>query len=418
MAIFGAIEIISEYICIIILIHLYAKKRIEIKLSRMVISTLYCTTMIYFQIEEWVVLRVVACILLLFYVNSLCPKWTDTLFVFCKTWLTTMLIQIIIYYVLRIVLKSALESMNSGILMNCILCVILLMIYRNKEIRLFGNTGKKDMLFVPLFSGLLIAVLYIMGKSEMVNMREVGIVFCGVLVISMSLSMWFHEINERELREKEIRLNKIYSKSFHGAIESMRRRQHEYNNHLTALKGLTYTASDLQDLKERQENYISSIQDAGSFDRLLGAAIDPLMKGFLYSKLLEAKDKNIIVEYSIMYIDKTNHIPISEQIELLGVLLDNAIEALEKRGCGKLIVDIMANDSDVVCIAISNSSDRLKNSEIEQMLHDGYSTKGKARGVGLSRVREIVSLNHLNLSVDNVIRNNENHLRFSIYAEE
>jgi two-component system sensor histidine kinase AgrC len=78
--------------------------------------------------------------------------------------------------------------------------------------------------------------------------------------------------------------------------------------------------------------------------------------------------------------------------KILGILLDNAIEASSQSKDKILGISMKYNDTNNnYCITISNSFDG--NINLNQIFSKGYSSKGEDRGLGLWEVRNITNKN-------------------------
>ena len=125
------------------------------------------------------------------------------------------------------------------------------------------------------------------------------------------------------------------------------------------------------------------------------------------------KEKGILVEYDISPIDIRGRIEVYEMIELIGIFLDNALEALEESDFRKVLIEIL-NDKNGFIVEIANASRIYTNVEIEQFFSYGYSTKGAGRGCGLNRVKEIVKKANAELLIQNRSIDIQNYLCFSV----
>ena len=112
-------------------------------------------------------------------------------------------------------------------------------------------------------------------------------------------------------------------------IDAIRKRQHEFNNHLQAILCMHYTIHTYSELIEAQLSYCNSIVDNNKFYRLLRGEW-PVLSGFLYGKLQEADSKGIRIRYQYRVKKKNDRIPEFVFVEILGILLDNAVEAVVK----------------------------------------------------------------------------------------
>ena len=71
----------------------------------------------------------------------------------------------------------------------------------------------------------------------------------------------------------------------------------------------------------------------------------------------------------------------------MGVLIDNAIEAVNTQNVVKKIIFAL-KDSKPLEISVKNPVKNISNNDIERFYQNGYSTKGEKRGLGLSKIKE------------------------------
>ena len=91
-------------------------------------------------------------------------------------------------------------------------------------------------------------------------------------------------------------------------------------------------------------------------------------------------------------------------VQILGTLLDNAIEAEEEfDGQKKMWIEIQEQKGNAgkVSIYIANACYKKSQDELEQLFEYGYSTKGEGRGIGLYDVKMLVHKNKGDLIVQN-----------------
>jgi len=74
---------------------------------------------------------------------------------------------------------------------------------------------------------------------------------------------------------------------------------------------------------------------------------------------------------------------------MLGIILDNAIEALSALGTGQLRVACLKMGGGVIFIVRNDCSPDMP--KLHQLRQDGFSTKGKSRGQGLSILSELAN---------------------------
>ncbi|MGG5329440.1 two-component system, LytTR family, sensor histidine kinase AgrC [Enterococcus sp. AZ163] len=116
---------------------------------------------------------------------------------------------------------------------------------------------------------------------------------------------------------------------------------------------------------------------------------NPEIKGLLISKLAKAESQGITIQLEISDIFRNLPMDVSDLLRILGIFLDNAIEAVADltQSMKKISIVVMQDDKYVVI--------RIKNpNELKILLHElmqpNFSTKGKNRGFGLANVRKIL----------------------------
>ena len=143
--------------------------------------------------------------------------------------------------------------------------------------------------------------------------------------------------------------------------------------------------------------------------------INPVVIGFLYSKFTNAEEKGISVEFEMQPINIIDSIEAYEFIEIIGILFDNAVEALNDYEDKIIIFKMLLEKENVILLEIANVSKIYHNEELEMFCVNGYSSKGINRGIGLSRVKELVLKNGAEILIQNLNYKSNNYLSFKIY---
>ncbi|MBP3474838.1 MAG: GHKL domain-containing protein [Lachnospiraceae bacterium] len=104
-----------------------------------------------------------------------------------------------------------------------------------------------------------------------------------------------------------------------------------------------------------------------------------------------------------------------EIIEMWGVLIDNALEALletdyEKK---KIIIGYKREDGWDI-FYVSNISIFYSREEIDKFFQRNYSSKGFGRGIGLDKIRKKLKQLDGGIKVENKMENGDQYLEFSI----
>ncbi len=208
------------------------------------------------------------------------------------------------------------------------------------------------------------------------------------------------QLNRYKIKAKEIEteliLQEMYSESFKGLIESIRLKQHEFDNHINTIYSLHYSCCTYEELVKAQKNYCEQIIRNNRFNKLL-AQDNAVIRGFLYAKFNEIDRKGIDVDYQVA-LDKFDiQIPIYKVVEILGDLINNAVEALEMdNDRNKLYVEIVR--ADIFIIEVRNESPYIEFDVLKSFFRKDFSKKGENRGLGLYNVKQICEEYSLDLS--------------------
>ncbi len=210
------------------------------------------------------------------------------------------------------------------------------------------------------------------------------------VLICILAVMWQKGRAEISIKNREMELQKAYEGSYQDLVQSVRMRQHEFDNHLVALCGVYKTADTVEELIRRQSLYRGELEKHNQYNRLLSLQ-SPVLAGFLYSKFDRAQEMGCRISYSVKTAgEDTLRIPEYHVIELLGILIDNAVEALEHQEDGQIYVEL-AETGRAIRIIVRNTSEYVPQGDIVKFTKNGYSSKGTGRGLGLASLALIVN---------------------------
>lgn len=168
-------------------------------------------------------------------------------------------------------------------------------------------------------------------------------------------------------------------------LKLVRRQHHDFCHQLQTVYGLLEIGC-----YEEAGQYISKTHEAVSVPLELIRTGDPHVTALLYTKLALAESKQIRLEPVIAC--SLERLPLSplEISALLGNLVDNALEAVEKAPPEHRVVRLeIKNDLQGCTITVGNYG-RLDNTHPSRLFKAGYSTKKDHAGLGLASAMEIV----------------------------
>ena len=220
-----------------------------------------------------------------------------------------------------------------------------------------------------------------------------------VFVVTLGgISIYIFSNNQKlafATREKAIeqRAMQLYIDEISKQNEEINQFRHDYLNILSSLESYL-EEGDLQALTVYYQQTIQPtrtlfLENASKLSAL--QKIDhPAIRGIFMTKLLLAQEKGISVHLEMTgKIIFPKHVFDLNLIRILGILLDNAIEEVDALGKGELAVAFF-QEKDALVILIQTTV-RNPVEPLYQLKKQGFSTKGKGRGYGLSTVDELMS---------------------------
>lgn len=243
------------------------------------------------------------------------------------------------------------------------------------------------------------------------NIARYGVIFVTLVLIGVVIiDIGKHKMKALEM-EAELRLHKLYEDSFKNLIDDICARQHEFDNHINTIYSQHFLCKTYEELVDAQKKYCKDIVSLNHYNKLLSTGNTTVL-GFLYGKFSEAEKQGIELEYKVKIGDMESDVPIHKFIELLGNLINNAVEALTKEtDINKMKVVLVERQYDIV-VEVSNQCLNLDYTKIQDYFKKGYSEKGKNRGYGLWNVKKICEDYNIILEVATKEEDNVDWLRF------
>lgn len=263
-------------------------------------------------------------------------------------------------------------------------------LYRNRRILLLSLVGM--IIQIPIF------MEYAMSNSSI----RVSLMFVVIYAfIIYFIAMYVLKINsELQLREAEGKMSEIYGRLYENEVANFRVKQHDFKNQINALYGIQYSAKSYEELVELQRSYSETLLQNTRHSSILTRCVNPILSGFLYQKINVIEKESVLVDFDINVCEMYNKFPINEQVEALGIMLDNAYEAVGENE-HKLIKCFLREEKNSFIFRIENQSEFIKSEKINKIFEKGFSTKGSGRGIGLFRLKEISKKNELDILVEN-----------------
>lgn len=277
------------------------------------------------------------------------------------------------------------------------------------------SLNKLYLILVSLFLLIILGLIYFylpnqnvsFGDAKFISiMYAVVIITTAILIITISFSIIRQIQYKRNI--KEIENYYKYTLQIEKINNEMRKFRHDYVNILSTLSDYI-REDDMKGLRKYFNEEIIPMQDNMQMKTLKINGIENLkvreIKGLLTTKILQAQEKNIRLSIEVPEPIEKIDMPIINLSRVIGILLDNAIEASEKIEDDPLIrIAFIKNEDDSVMFIIMNKC-KPDMPRVHTLFQENYSTKGKNRGLGLSNLKEITDATS-NVLLDTTIDNN------------
>lgn len=201
-----------------------------------------------------------------------------------------------------------------------------------------------------------------------------------------------------ELTKQDLEETKLYNKTLTILHDNMRCFKHDFNNILQAIGGYI----QINDMEGLKKYYKQILKDCDKVNNLYVLSPDvinnPAIYSILASKYYSADAKGITISLDVFLDLNDLKMQVYEFTRILGILLDNAIEASSE--CEEKIINITIRNEENKhrqVLIISNTYPN-KDVDTEKIYEKAYTTKPNNTGLGLWEVRKILHKhNNLNL---------------------
>lgn len=183
----------------------------------------------------------------------------------------------------------------------------------------------------------------------------------------------------------------LYSESLEKMNTEIRKFKHDYLNILSTMSNYI-TDGDLENLREYFSTKIIPTKDillesTDTVDSLKNLKVIEL-KGVLSYKVINAQKQGTKVIIEVPEVIATLNMEEIDLCRSLGIILDNAIEETETQENGQINIGLIKRTQSVIIVVMNTCKEPMN---LHQISVNGYSTKGKNRGLGLANFKEIVS---------------------------
>lgn len=340
------------------------------------------------------------------YNKSISKTLIGTLFTYIGYVIAELVFAILFLLIFNFDSNYFIDNFAGKLFVNIFDFIIYLLIFKIKYINKFIINVMKwyeeNKLVNLLFRTFIVLILcyFVIYTVSFANINNnLSLLILGILFgIILFIAGYFNEKSGNNKLNVEYKQLLDYVKTYEDEVVDKSKKQHEYKNQLIIIDDMIPKTN--KKAKEYLKKLLNNVEDVTDNDWLVKLKNLPSggLKGLVHFKIKKMISNNISV-----YVDidknlskKENWKNVDKNLEdisrVLGVYFDNAIEASSKAD-NKLIVIEFKNNDDNIEFALSNSYNG--NINFNELDKEGYTTKGKGRGVGLPLVKDIIENNKI-----------------------
>jgi len=368
-----------------------SENKIELNLYKSISITIMCILVSINNYYMLALFKILIATLLTFIMIKIVFKDTikKTIFRVIMITIISAFVDLVLSAILLISFSNISVINNNGLIkisFSLVEAICLINIFKNKYMKKFIDKIENIIIIFSNFYTLsimtifiLIFAIYIRGENLQSFSLLILIILSLLLLITCIRTIVNDKYNNKILIERNRNLKDSY-KAYSETIDECRELKHNLKNDLYSLKTLLP--------KEHQEQINNIIVKYNSKYEWINR-IDDIpegIQGLIYLKSNEAKQNRIKIFINTNKKIDTNKEDYIDLCDILGILLDNAIEASKKTK--KKIIEININESNnYLKITIINQF--VNSVDVNKIGKKNYSTKEYKSGIGLNYVKNI-----------------------------
>ena len=272
----------------------------------------------------------------------------------------------------------------------------------NLNINILDSVSRKNKRI--LLSNIIFALIVIFMQMYLIgyynDILPSFIILINILSLIAYFSISIYSLVKTMKLEKttaDLEQEKLYNKTLQILHDNIRAFKHDFSNIIAGIGG--YVETD--DMKGLKKYYKQSLQDCSQVNNLSSLSPDSINNPAVYTVLANKyyKADSLGIKITLeSFIDFNHlHMEIYEFTRILGILMDNAIEASSE--CKEKLINVLIrNDpSRNRQLLIIENTYKDKDINVDKIYEKGFSTKMNNTGLGLWEVNKIIT-KHKNLA--------------------
>lgn len=396
---------VTTVINLLVLVYCYSKTNSEVGISKfnkyfltMLISALVFVVNMYVTTSvKFVLIYLLLC--LLFYLNYrekyLYLTLFKTILIYILMFITDIIASLILMNLTVPTNPDVINLLKAlGTLLNSILMFGLFKInyFVNLLNKFLLMIMKKEAKILTIFAILLLITLWCVGFEYRLHASFVSFVSLITIVIFLCLMvsvMVYQYFNNKEVENEKQQLQELMHE-YENVLNQTSENRHEMLNDLLILRSI---ADKNSSEFTRTLDGIIRQYDTKKFKKYTSLAKLPTgVKGMIYYKIAFINENEINFDTVVNGVDYAKFEAMDKELyykvcKILGILMDNAIDACVDSDKKKLVVSVYTENEDL-CVEIDNSYSGIVDKD--GIKKKGYTTKGKNHGYGLTILNRIV----------------------------
>lgn len=376
------------------------------------------TTLIYQSIGQWqgIIYLIISSFIYFFWLSKDFLIFLHICFVLIIGILADNLTQ----YLTTVILLGILPDILLHYCVFFVLFIISILMYRILTRKIYKLIGELKTAYILILFVALVTMstfyinIYLTDYLSQDSLLKFNIITQIIYFTIMIFVLYITIVNTRkENHFRKIELETAQFTNYMHSLElinnDMQKFRHDHANILFTMQGYI-EINDFEGLKKYFKKHIFTAEEETLKRNKRLANLSKLritgIKGLILTKTLQAEKEGISVNVEISDIIDEINMNVIDIARILGIFLDNAIEAnnqYDTHSEKEINIAIFNSITGSTIIIIENTfeDDSLM---IDQIFTDGFSTKGEKRGKGLSNVKSIIN-NYPNVTLNTNINN-------------
>lgn len=347
--------------------------------------------------------------------NSSIAILTTYILIFISAYLSQIFLSILLKITPTDILNIPIYHILTSLLLYSLFSIFYLLIIQLSRI----ISTKKPQLKLSIIVNLILGIVVILIQSVIFALQKDTLSSNLKLIILSSLLTYFlismyslFRTNKLEQTSQDLEKEKIYNKTLSILHDNIRCFKHDFDNIVQILGGYI-DLNDMNGLKRYYKSLLEECKLTNNLNVLNPQTINnPSIYSLLNNKYYKAANDGVTMNFEIFSDLSKINTNIYELSRILGILLDNSIEAARETD-EKVINIIIRSDAKKQIFIIENSCID-NNISTTKIFEKGYSTKENNSGIGLWKVHKILAKN-TDIDLFTTVKNNKFTQELSVF---